>query len=1624
MVSKFFGFRRRLVVLTLTSSLVALFDASAAYAQDALPTGGTVASGSAGILTAPNVVTVNQSTPQAIINWSSFSVAQGNAVIFNQPNANSATLNRVTGGATSTIAGQITSNGAVYLINPNGIAITATGNVQTGGGFIASTLDLGDDDFNAGKLNFKGRGASGRVSNAGSINAASNAYVALLGGSVSNSGTINVPLGRVGLGSGESITLDLNGDGFMQVAVPTSAVTASGEALIDMAGSITASGGRVELRAATVRDAIRNVINMSGNINADSATRNGGSIILFGGASSAEWGGTVSATGTLSARATGATGDGGFVETSGATVDFGGLLVDASAAYGKTGTWLIDPINLTVDAAAAATISTNLATANVTLQTTATTASGPGVQTVGPGDITINSAINWASANTLTLDSVAGINLNAAITTPLGGLRLDPGTNTTLVSAIAAINVGTFTLVRGAFTQNTAALPSFSATNFNISPGSSTFIRATGGNGTLATPYLISDIYGLQGIASSSLLTSSFALAGNIDASGTANWNGGLGFVPIGTDGISGTFNSGNGFSGNFNGNGFSISGLTINRPAFSNVGFFGTSSGAISNVNLVGGSFTGGRTGLNLSITASIVAFMAAGSLTDVTSSASVTGANGADAVLVPGTPASNSFTGGLVGFQQSGSITRSSATGAVTGGNGGNGTGSTNGLGGASYTGGLVGFFSMGSITQSFATGNVVGGSGGSATSSANGGSSRVGGLVGQIDAGSITSSYSLSNVTGGRGGASSSGASGASFTGGLVGLQNTASIAQSYFNGNVIGGNAGNATFGTNAESLTGGLVGAAFSSSSITDSNSTGTVRGGSGGANSVGGNSATGGLIGAASGNTISNSRSTANVAGGNAGMSSFGSQFGSSNTGGFVGLGLNATISRSYATGTVAGGVATGTLVQFTNAGGFAGALTGGTTTQAYATGAVTGGVAGVGSFNGASAIAGGFVGNNAGAITQSYATGRVTGGTSGQLSVGSTTIGSVTGGFVGYNFAAGNIAQAYATGAVTQGSTGAIFTGGFGGFQETGSNISNSYYDSFSTLQSAGVGTNNGTATSLLSVTSDPAQSAAANYAYNTASYANFTAGAGLGTANPTGWVFFNGQTRPFLAFEVPASGSTIVNSHQLQLIGLGTSLAGTYTLGANIDLSETGANLGTAATSAGLWRSAGFVPLGTDGAGNFWNGTAFGSGTPLGFSGSLNGGGFTVRGLTVNRPAVTYAGLFGFVTGSISNLNLTGVNVTGRISVGGLAGYLFNGANVNGVNTSGIVAGAFGSVTGSVGNVGGLAGVLQGASITNSSSAGSVDGAAFVGGLVGFQFGTGTVSTISNSSSSATVTGHATTQANNNNYIGGLVGYQRNGTINTNVSATGTVSGAFNVGGLVGVSDGNASPFTTSNVSQLTDVFATGNVSGTSGVGGLAGTLFPNASLLRGYATGNVIGSTNFTGGLIGIFNGASINQAYATGAVVGVTNVGGLVGIQASPVGGSSSISNAYATGVVAGTTNVGGLVGRAQGATNSISNSYAAGLVNNNIAGATIGGLLGSQASTAPSVTSSYWDATVNSLLSSAGGTGLTTLQLQDFTTFSTIYAGWDFTTIWEVPNQAGQNGTAIAHYPRLRFHLTP
>ncbi|KIQ03817.1 hypothetical protein RU07_07435 [Agrobacterium tumefaciens] len=298
-----------------------------ALANDLLPTGGQVVSGQVSIGTSGSGMTVTQGSSKAIVNWNGFSVGQGNSVNFVQPNSSSAILNRVTGSATSSIAGSLTGNGQVYIINPNGIAITPTGTVNVTGGFVASTLDISNDDFLQGQYRFSGDGSSAGVSNEGVVTVGRGGYAALIGGTVKNDGLIAVPVGKAGLGSGEQATLDLSGDGFLQVAVPTSNSAEGNGALIENKGTISAEGGTVVMRAATARNAARHAVNLSGSVEADSISGSDGEIVIGGGE-----GGEVTVSGNASAKSS--TGKGGKITVTGTSVALNGAKLDASGAKG------------------------------------------------------------------------------------------------------------------------------------------------------------------------------------------------------------------------------------------------------------------------------------------------------------------------------------------------------------------------------------------------------------------------------------------------------------------------------------------------------------------------------------------------------------------------------------------------------------------------------------------------------------------------------------------------------------------------------------------------------------------------------------------------------------------------------------------------------------------------------------------------------------------------------------------------------------------------------------------------------------------------------------------------------------------------------------------------------------------------------------------------------------------------------------------------------------------------------------------------------------------------------------------------------------------------------------------
>ncbi len=791
-------------------------------------------------------------------------------------------------------------------------------------------------------------------------------------------------------------------------------------------------------------------------------------------------------------------------------------------------------------------------------------------------------------------------------------------------------------------------------------------------------------------------------------------------------------------------------------------------------------------------------------------------------------GAVSGDEYVGGLVGGNYTdATISDSYATGAVSG---------------SSYVGGLVGINSDATISDSYATGAVSG-------------STPVGGLVGD-DEGIITDSYwdtqtsGITDVTAGAGNIANDP--------GIAG-ETTAALSSALPSGfsSAVWGNVNNQTtpyllaLTSNPQTV---YVGAdstdqfnlvftlaqvqAINTSSTTLSENyalatsldatgvSGWVPIGTDGAGTI--SNSDNGFSGIFDGlgNTISNltvdigSYNFAGLFGWSSGtIRDIGMVGGSVSGGGYVGGlvggdGGSGTVSDSYATGAVSGSNY------------YVGGLVGinyGSISDSYATGAVSS----------SNYYVGGLVGINYGSNSDSYATGAVSG--SGPL-----------GGLVGDNFG-GAISDSYATGAVS----GSSYVGGL-----VGINIDATIGDSYATISdSYATGAVSGSSYVGGLVGYDGGTITASYWDTQTSGITDVTAGAGniandsgiagkttaqLTAALPSGfssavWGNVNNQTTPYLLAFGTTEQQVYVGSDSTDLFNLVFTLAQVQAINAsNTALSENYA-LANSLDATGV---TGWIPIGTDGAGNIGN-------SSNGFSGNFDGLGNTISNHTVDIGSNSYAGLFGYSSGTITDIGMVGGSVSGGGgTVGGLVG-----------KSTGTVSDSYatGTVSGS-GFVGGLVGCNTG-TVSNSHATGAVSGSSDdVGGLVGDN---GNIVTDSYATGAVTST---------SDLVGGLVGVNESGTISDSY-ATGAVSGDYYVGGLVGYNEG-----------AISDSYAIGSVSGSGYVGGLTG--YNSSTVSDSYATGAVSGSDD-VGGLVGFNNGGTVSDSYATGAVSSGSEVGGLVG-----------------------------------------------------------------------------------------------------------------------------------------------
>ena len=414
-------------------------------APTALPTGARVIGGSAGVAQSGAAMQVSQSSANAALNWTSFSVGSAAKVTFTTPNAQSLTVNRVVGPDPSMIAGQVSSNGRLVLVNQSGITVSGGAKIDAQS-LVLSAPGITEANARAGNLVFdQPARPDAMVTNAGTLTVARTGLAALVAPSVANSGVIRAPMGRVVLAGAEAHVVDLYGDGLLGIDVtkqvtslPTGADGQKVAALVTNTGTIRASGGSVILTASAIDGLVATLVNAGGKISASS----GGSVAIraAGGDITVAPTARISAnSGNVSLIATGTTSQNGRISARGGAAEVSGsklvLAGPITAAH-----ILLDPTDVIVGSAL------GTAAAGSTLLTpTALRAMSGDVTISATGSLSVNAALDFTSGSNvrgLALLAANDVTLNAAITLADTGNRLTIASTSGSIFLGAPVNVG------------------------------------------------------------------------------------------------------------------------------------------------------------------------------------------------------------------------------------------------------------------------------------------------------------------------------------------------------------------------------------------------------------------------------------------------------------------------------------------------------------------------------------------------------------------------------------------------------------------------------------------------------------------------------------------------------------------------------------------------------------------------------------------------------------------------------------------------------------------------------------------------------------------------------------------------------------------------------------------------------------------------------------------------------------------------------------------------------------------------------------------------------------------------------------------------------------------------------
>jgi hypothetical protein len=347
------------------------------------------------------------------------------------------------------------------------------------------------------------------------------------------------------------------------------------------------------------------------------------------------------------------------------------------------------------------------------------------VTIMGDYSITANFELICSEEFVLTISSTEG----GEVTSP--GEGTFPYICGTVVDLVAEADLG-YHFVE--WTVNTSTVADVDAAETTITMSGNYSVTAdfgpfSGGNGTAEDPYQIADWYRLDDVRN--YLSSYFILINDLDSDSigytelaSSSAHDGRGWQPIGV--------SNSTFVGSFDGQGYDICDLFINRPDETEVGLFGAVGqvAVIGNVgvagNVTGNENTGGLVGKNEGTvsnsysTCNVIGDLNVGGLVGKSDNSEGAVNNS----YATGNVTGNDNVGGLLGWNREGTGSNSYATGRVTG---------------SDSVGGLIGKNSD-TTSNSYATGRVTG-------------SDNVGGLVGRNDnTGSVIDSYSTGSVTGG--------------------------------------------------------------------------------------------------------------------------------------------------------------------------------------------------------------------------------------------------------------------------------------------------------------------------------------------------------------------------------------------------------------------------------------------------------------------------------------------------------------------------------------------------------------------------------------------------------------------------------------------------------------------------------------------------------------------------------------------------------------------------------------------------------------------------------------------------------------------------------------------------------